>query len=85
MEFTSSPCLAICRLDPVSGHCIGCGRTTLEIARWVEMSEAERLSLMRALPGRFETVSGLAAARRVFEEEGQKRSRTGRRRSLSQA
>jgi predicted Fe-S protein YdhL (DUF1289 family) len=29
-----SPCVSICRMDPVSGLCEGCLRTIEEIARW---------------------------------------------------
>jgi uncharacterized protein len=35
-----SPCLRICRLDPDSRLCTGCGRTAREIARW-SMADAE--------------------------------------------
>jgi len=47
-----SPCIKICTLDARSGLCLGCGRTVDEIARWVEMSEAERNRIMAELPGR---------------------------------
>jgi predicted Fe-S protein YdhL (DUF1289 family) len=36
-----TPCVGICRLDP-RGYCIGCRRSGDEIARWRDMSEAER-------------------------------------------
>ena len=49
---TSSPCTKVCTIDQASRLCMGCGRSLEEIARWGGMSEAERLEIMRALPGR---------------------------------
>jgi predicted Fe-S protein YdhL (DUF1289 family) len=82
MQTTSSPCVAICQIDPASGFCIGCGRTGREIAMWVTMSEDERLALMAGLPARFDAIAGLADARRRYEEVLSARVRTGRRRRL---
>lgn len=48
----SSPCIKMCQMDPGTRLCIGCGRTTAEIARWGRMSEFERLSVMAKLPVR---------------------------------
>ena len=47
-----SPCIKICTLDARSGLCLGCGRTVDEIARWIEMSEAERARIIAELPWR---------------------------------
>lgn len=47
-----TPCIKICTLDAVSGHCLGCGRTVDEIARWSAMSAAERARIMGELPAR---------------------------------
>ena len=44
----SSPCVRICKLDGRE-VCIGCLRTRDEIARWMEMSEAERIAAIVAL------------------------------------
>ena len=47
-----SPCIGICKLD-TRGLCEGCGRSGDEIARWLGMSDAERLHLMNnVLPQR---------------------------------
>jgi predicted Fe-S protein YdhL (DUF1289 family) len=46
MREFSTPCVKICQLDPRSGLCGGCGRTLAEIARWSEITEAERHVLM---------------------------------------
>jgi predicted Fe-S protein YdhL (DUF1289 family) len=43
-----SPCIGICSLDG-QGLCEGCHRTTSEIARWSQMSDAERLHVMDAV------------------------------------
>ena len=47
-----SPCVKICVIDPVSGFCIGCGRTIAEVALWREMSAAEQRRTLQALPDR---------------------------------
>lgn len=43
-----SPCIGICRLDEI-GLCVGCRRTTSEIARWGQMNDDERLRLMESV------------------------------------
>ncbi len=43
-----SPCIGICALDG-QGLCEGCHRTTAEIARWSQMSDAERQHVMDVL------------------------------------
>ena len=45
----SSPCIKVCVVDSLAALCIGCGRTTQEIAAWTAMSEAERLAVMAVL------------------------------------
>jgi uncharacterized protein len=49
-----TPCVNICLLDEETGHCVGCGRTVEEIARWAAMSIAERRAIMAAHPARKE-------------------------------
>lgn len=80
MQTTSTPCVTICRIDPASGLCIGCGRSTGEIGAWVEMSEEARLALMARLPERFLLDPRLAAARAAYDAVLAGRVRTGRRR-----
>jgi uncharacterized protein len=48
----ASPCTKVCTMDPVSGLCIGCGRTLAEIARWGAMPDEERRRIMATLPAR---------------------------------
>lgn len=57
MEKTT-PCIAVCFIDPKTDLCLGCGRTLPEIARWSKMDSTERLALMAALPQRM-TDAGL--------------------------
>jgi hypothetical protein len=47
-----SPCNRICAIDPVSGFCIGCGRTIAEISEWIGMRDGERARIMAELPQR---------------------------------
>ena len=47
-----SPCIKVCVVDPLSGLCIGCGRTMAEISLWSEMGEAGQLKTLAELPKR---------------------------------
>jgi len=47
-----SPCVNVCQMDPRRGLCLGCARTLDEIARWAQMSDAERERVMAELPQR---------------------------------
>lgn len=51
-----SPCILVCSIDDKTGYCFGCGRTSSEIAGWIDYSDSERLSIMGALADRLETV-----------------------------
>ena len=44
-----SPCVEVCRMDPSRELCAGCWRTLDEIARWRDMSDAERGALVAEL------------------------------------
>ena len=44
-----SPCVNICKLDKAGRICAGCGRTVQEIARWRNISKAERRAIMERL------------------------------------
>ena len=68
----STPCVRICVVDPLSALCIGCGRTTDEIAAWGVMSEAERVAVMAELDER------LSATRSRSQRCGRLRARAGR-------
>lgn len=47
-----SPCIQVCVLDRLTGHCIGCGRTGEEIGAWSLLPEAAQRRLLAALPAR---------------------------------
>jgi predicted Fe-S protein YdhL (DUF1289 family) len=42
-------------MDPARGRCIGCRRTLDEIARWAQMSDAERDRILASLAARKDT------------------------------
>ncbi|MGH8704105.1 MAG: DUF1289 domain-containing protein [Burkholderiales bacterium] len=48
----ASPCNKVCVMDAQQRYCLGCGRTLDEIARWSEMSDAERAAVIAALAAR---------------------------------
>lgn len=52
MPIQLSPCIKICVLDPLSGICIGCGRTAGEIGLWPEWSDDLRRAVITQLPSR---------------------------------
>lgn len=52
-----SPCVKLCVIDPITGFCIGCGRTGNEIGGWLALSLAERAALNAALPERLKTMT----------------------------
>ena len=46
---TASPCISVCRLDPATKVCVGCGRTIAEIASWPDLSDTDRQAIIRRL------------------------------------
>ena len=54
-----SPCISVCRLDPVSGQCIGCFRTGAEIAAWRSMTTGDQRALLDELRDRRAAVTGV--------------------------
>lgn len=48
----ATPCIKVCAVDGRSGHCLGCGRTLPEIARWSKLTDEERAAIMAELPAR---------------------------------
>lgn len=47
-----SPCVNVCRIDPVSSVCQGCRRTLDEIAGWSRMDDAAKHVVWAQLPAR---------------------------------
>jgi uncharacterized protein len=56
-----SPCNKVCVMHPNLGHCIGCGRTLDEIARWSDFAPAERARVMAQLPPRLAALAHAGA------------------------
>lgn len=48
----ATPCIKVCAVDGESGFCLGCHRTLPEIAGWSRLTDAERETVMHALPAR---------------------------------
>lgn len=52
-----SPCIGVCRMDTSSNLCVGCGRSSAEIATWRRMSEEEQRRILAELPARHAQLS----------------------------
>ena len=50
--YPTTPCIAVCQINPKSGFCMGCYRTLKEIAQWGRFSEDERTELLPELDRR---------------------------------
>jgi predicted Fe-S protein YdhL (DUF1289 family) len=62
MAAIASPCNKVCTLDPVSGFCLGCGRTSDEIASWSGLSDEKRETIMQTLPDRLAALRASTSA-----------------------
>lgn len=51
-KFVESPCVKFCKLDPVSGYCLGCYRTIEEIAAWPGLGREEKQQVYKELEKR---------------------------------
>jgi uncharacterized protein len=67
-----SPCVGICRLDPVTGLCAGCMRTPAEIEAWPGAASEERLTIVLRLRER------RRAAGRTSRADSRPRRRAGK-------
>ena len=47
-----TPCIKVCVVDGESGLCLGCYRKLNEVAAWSRLTEAERDTILAALPDR---------------------------------
>jgi uncharacterized protein len=52
-----TPCNRVCTLHPVSGLCMGCGRSVDEIAAWAGFDDKQRAAIMTLLPMRVAAMS----------------------------
>jgi uncharacterized protein len=64
MTSDTSPCISVCVLDRITGFCIGCGRTSSEIAQWLDLNPAARSVINQALPERLRTMTSRATRQR---------------------
>ena len=55
----ASPCINICRMDSVSGLCVGCYRTIEEITVWSRTDDTRRASILAAVAERREALPRL--------------------------
>jgi predicted Fe-S protein YdhL (DUF1289 family) len=51
-----TPCIKVCVVDGASSHCLGCGRTLGEIAKWARFTDEERDQVIALLPPRIEAL-----------------------------
>jgi predicted Fe-S protein YdhL (DUF1289 family) len=69
--YPTTPCVAVCTIDPESGFCLGCYRTMKEIARWQKLTESERKSMQTILDRRrADDLAALAAKRKARDAAG---------------
>jgi uncharacterized protein len=54
MTAIETPCNKVCAVDPAFALCIGCGRTTAEIAGWIGFTAEQRQRIMADLPRRLD-------------------------------
>ena len=47
-----SPCVGVCRMNPVTALCEGCLRTVAEIAAWSRSSDDEKRTVWRLVEAR---------------------------------
>jgi len=52
MAVVPSPCTGVCRIEPRTGWCAGCGRTLREIADWPMLDAAGQRRLLARLDQR---------------------------------
>jgi len=56
----ATPCIGVCTPDESGRVCLGCCRTTDEIAVWVALDDAERARIIGELPERRRLREGIA-------------------------
>ena len=62
-----SPCIDICRFNPATGWCEGCGRTRNETVEWRKLSPYRRRAVERELDRRMAKL-GRTSARHASSE-----------------
>lgn len=72
-----SPCILVCTIEPSTGWCRGCGRTTHEIGAWSIYPPEQRAEIMRALPERMAELPPPPRERRVTKRQRLRDRRDG--------
>ena len=72
MTAIASPCMKVCTLDSTGRICLGCLRTSDEIAGWAVFSDARRAQIIGILPERYRLLANVEV-----ELEPRKCSRCG--------
>ncbi len=65
-----SPCIKLCVVHPATRLCTGCARSIDEIARWSQMSAAERTEVLADLPNRSPAPKGRRGGRAARLDRG---------------
>lgn len=47
-----SPCISICKIDEKTGYCLGCFRTSQEVADWLYLDDERKKAVLEALKAR---------------------------------
>ena len=47
-----SPCIGVCSIDPKSNLCLGCHRSSDEIAIWPQIDNQKALEIMKEIKNR---------------------------------
>jgi hypothetical protein len=58
----ATPCIRTCVVHPTLALCVGCGRSLDEIARWIDLDDAERGRIMAQLPQRLKAIADTTTA-----------------------
>ena len=72
-----SPCILVCSIEPDTGWCRGCGRTTREIGAWTMLGDAGRAAVMAELPARMEALPPPPRERRATRRQRMRAAREG--------
>ncbi len=53
-----SPCVRDCRVDQLTGFCVGCFRTLTEISYWATYTQQQRRRILRFVESRRAALAG---------------------------
>ena len=61
MRVVLSPCIKICKMDPVTLRCVGCHRTTKQITEWIQYPDVKRQQIINQLNEYADTIKPTTA------------------------